>query len=208
MVFLLVREITIERAFLLPVKGTSVIESPERGREQIYRDPIQIPLSSNRAERGRKVNVLALSLNLQIETQITSSKRFRVIIHPLKTTGIETITYVKQKYKNQKYQQLTNHIHIKKKQFQLTLTIYVNTPKTYLINQDYLYTIYFDQTNLIHPLDIEAAFLSRMETGRKLPGDVQKRQTCPVPLSSRGVHNLSSSIIYEGPSSDLSPSRP
>lgn len=80
--------------------------------------------------------------------------------------------------------------------------------KLYLINQDYLYTIYFDQTNLIHPLDIEAAFLSRMETGRKLPGDVQKRQTCPVPLSSRGVHNLSSSIIYEGPSSDLSPSRP
>lgn len=40
MVFLLVREITIERAFLLPVKGASVIESPERGREQIYRDPI------------------------------------------------------------------------------------------------------------------------------------------------------------------------
>lgn len=142
MVFLLVREITIERAFLLPVKGASVIESPERGREQIYRDPIQIPLSSNRAERGRKVNVLALSLNLQIETQITSSKRFRVIIHPLKTTGIETITYVKQKYKNQKYQQLTNHIHIKKKQFQLTLTIYVNTPKT-LFNKSGFPTIQY-----------------------------------------------------------------
>lgn len=151
MVFLLVREITIERAFLLPVKGASVIESPERGREQIYRDPIQIPLSSNRAERGRKVNVLALSLNLQIETQITSSKRFRVIIHPLKTTGIETITYVKQKYKNQKYQQLTNHIHIKKKkQFQLTLTIYVNTPKT-LFNKSGLPIYNIFRSNKPHP---------------------------------------------------------
>lgn len=39
MVFLLVREITIERAFLLPVKVhrgfIMVIESPERGRAEI-----------------------------------------------------------------------------------------------------------------------------------------------------------------------------